>query len=170
MCATYLIRHADPVVGSDGRPNSDARLSERGHRDAANSVKKLSAAEIEAIYSSLFGARGETVLPLALGRDLQISGVPDLRERALGHGPFEESNFVGQTAPPRMISRLRSPVVNRTAPLRIVRWLRLRELHSRHNTGAIVISTHAALVALILHHFDRWVGFDFWRGISMRDV
>lgn len=170
MCTTYLIRHAEPVVGSDGRPTADAPLSEKGRRDAANLVKRLGDVEIEAIYSSPFRRARETVRPLAQSRDLQICEVLDLRERTLGHGPFEESNFEAAVRATWNDFSFAEPggESNGTAQNRAM--AALRELQSLRITGAIVICTHATLLALILHHLDRSVGFEFWRGISMPDV
>ena|SRR6516162_2887757 len=137
MCTIYLIRDAEPVFESDARPTADARLSGKGRRDAANLVKRLSAVEIEAIYSSPFRRARETVQPLAQSRDLQIRVVRDLRERALGDGPFEESKFELAVRATWNDFSFAEPGGESNAAAQNRAVAALRELQLRHDTGAI---------------------------------
>lgn len=170
MSLAYLIRHAEPLFGPDGRPATDAALCERGRRDATNLVTRFADVKIEAIYSSPFRRARETVTPLARSRNLQIFDVLDLRERALGHGPFDDSDFELAVRATWTDFSFAHPGGESNAAAQSRGIAALRDLQARHGNGAIILSSHATLVALILNSFDSSIGFEFWRGISMPDV
>ena len=83
----YLIRHAEPLRISPGRPEVESPLSDRGRRAAEQLPARFVTVELEEIYSSPYRRARETVEPLARAKNLSVLEIQEFRERTLGDGP-----------------------------------------------------------------------------------
>jgi broad specificity phosphatase PhoE len=104
----YLVRHGETTYNAEGRiqGQSDAPLSELGHRQSAAVAEALAALPIEAIYSSPLRRARQTAEPIAAKLKLPVHDDPRLME--LDAGQFE--------------GRLRSELAD-VYPAELARWL-----------------------------------------------
>ena len=86
MRTLYLVRHAH----ADWTPYENRPLSSQGREDAIRVGDILSRYPIGIIYSSPARRAQQTIAPLAERQGLSIKMEPDLQERKLGEGKFEE--------------------------------------------------------------------------------
>ena len=160
----YLVRHAHARWSQDeNRP-----LSAMGIKDAVHVGNKLCKHPITLIYSSPAKRARQTISPLAelLGIPIQIE--PDLQERKLGSGVFDDFfKAVEVTWQDPSFAHLggESSVNAQKRGIAMV-----QQLLERHPTEHIVLSTHGNLMALILQAFDPSVDFMFWKSLSMPDI
>lgn len=170
-CATpqrsvfYLIRHAH----AKWTPDEERPLSAQGIKDAVGVADALCAMPISRIVSSPYRRALQTVQPLADRLDLAIEIEPDLRERSLGQlepgTGFLSAIEAMWSHPSFAYSGGESNEIAQRRAVAVVRRL-LRARAGRH----IALSTHGNLLALLVQHFDRRVGFDFWRALSTPDI
>lgn len=143
-------------------------LSTRGAADAERLGMALAGIDVAAIYSSPFRRAHDTVQPLANKLGLPIQAVADLRERRLGDGPFPD--FVGAVRATwdDFSFAHAGGESNAAAQSRMVSAH--RRLLAIHPERCILLATHGNVLALLLNHYDRSIGFDFWKGLSRPDV
>jgi 2,3-bisphosphoglycerate-dependent phosphoglycerate mutase len=160
----YLVRHAH----AEWSPDEDRPLSARGSRDAIIVADILELFPIREVISSPYRRAFQTVEPLARRKNLRIDERAEFRERELGSWiaeTFEEAvcrtwddlDFaypLGET--------------NREAQKRGVRGI--QEILDTGLEAPIVIGTHGNLLALILNHFNRELGYSFWSSLTMPDI
>jgi 2,3-bisphosphoglycerate-dependent phosphoglycerate mutase len=170
MSIFYLIRHADPLRNSSGRPEGESPLSDRGRRDAEQLASGFVAVELDAIYSSPYRRARETVEPIARAKGLSIREIQNFRERTLGDGPFADPIFLSAVRATWDDFGFIHPGGESNASAQKRARLALSELLVRHGGRPIAISTHATLLALIVNSFDQSFGFEFWRQITMPDL
>jgi 2,3-bisphosphoglycerate-dependent phosphoglycerate mutase len=160
----YLVRHAH----ADWSPNEDRPLSERGHREAQVVADRLISFPICGVISSPYRRAFQTVEPLAERKDQIIAVRSAFRERTLGSystGTFEEA--VRKTWEDLDFAHPGGET-NREAQRRAVKGI--HELVNTKPGGPLVIGTHGNLLALILNHYDRSLGYDFWSRLTMPDI
>jgi 2,3-bisphosphoglycerate-dependent phosphoglycerate mutase len=124
--------------------------------------------DVAAIYSSPARRAIETVEPLAGQVRLRPILVPDLRERELPVQPPEEFEAVVCASwldPKRVVPGAESLAAAQARGLGAA-----RSLMALHAEGAIVVSTHGNLLALVVNGFDSTYGYDFWRSLTFPDV
>ena len=161
----YLIRHAHATW----TPDEERPLSAQGMRAAIGVANALCAMPISRIVSSPYRRAVQTVQPLADRLDLAVEIEYDLRERSLGK-PELGTGFISAVEATWSDPSFVHPggESNETAQKRALAVVE-RLLGVR--TGShIALSTHGNLLALVVQHFDRRVGFDFWRALSMPDI
>src|SRR5947208_13344528 len=77
-----LVRHAEAVTGAGWENRDDERpLSDAGSRAARELAEELDPYGLTSIYSSPMPRALQTVEPLAQRREMEITLLPDLRER-----------------------------------------------------------------------------------------
>ena len=104
----YLVRHGETTYNAEGRiqGQSDAPLSELGHRQSAAVAEALAALPIEALYSSPLRRARQTAEPIAARLKLPVHDDPRLMELDAG----------------RFTGRLRSELAD-IYPEELARWL-----------------------------------------------
>jgi 2,3-bisphosphoglycerate-dependent phosphoglycerate mutase len=160
----YLVRHAHAKWSPDeARP-----LSARGHRDALMVADILDPYQIRGVISSPYRRAFQTVEPLAIRKHLRIDERAAFRERALGS--YSEITFAEAVR-----KTWEDPIfaypggeTNQEAQRRGVKGI--QELLDEKLNGTYVIGTHGNLLALILNHYDRSLGYDFWSAMTMPDI
>lgn len=160
----FLVRHAH----ADWTPDENRPLSNQGRDDAARLADLLQDYPLCAIYTSPYRRAEQTVRPLAVRLALPITIEPDLRERNLGNGPFED--FYQAVAAVWEDTSYAHPggESNLTAQQRGLAVI--HQLKNKHPGDDIVISTHGNLMALILQYFEPSIDFEFWKSLTMPDV
>jgi 2,3-bisphosphoglycerate-dependent phosphoglycerate mutase len=164
MCPLYLVRHAH----ADWTPDENRPLSIQGIEDANRVADMLCKYSISAIYSSPARRACQTITPLAEGLGLSINMEPDLQERRLGDGMFEDffkavevtwqnSSFAYPGGESSVMAQKRGIAV-------------VQRLLEKHPAQHIVLSTHGNLMAMVLQIFNPSVDFMFWKSLTMPDV
>lgn len=164
MSTLFFVRHAHAEWTLD----ENRSLSAQGREDAIRVANILYEYPISIIYSSISRRARETITPLAEQLGLSIYMEPDLQERRLGDGIFEDffqavevtwrnSSFAHPGGESSLIAQKRGVAV-------------VQRLLAKHPAQQIVLSTHGNLMALILQSFDPSVDFMFWKSLTMPDV
>jgi 2,3-bisphosphoglycerate-dependent phosphoglycerate mutase len=164
MSTVYLVRHAH----AEWTPDENRPLSAQGREDANRVASILYEYPISAIYSSPARRARQTITPLAERLRLSINIEPDLQERRLGDGVFEDffkAVEITWRNPSFVYPSGESSVMAQKRGIAVVQ--RLLETHTAQH---IVLSTHGNLMALILQIFDPLVDFMFWKSLTMPDV
>ena len=164
MSTLFLVSHAHAEWTQDeNRP-----LSAQGSEDANRLANILYEYPISAIYSSPAQLACQTITPLAGRLGLSIHIEPDLQERRLGDGVFEDfykAVAVTWRNPSFAYPGLESSVMAQKRGIAVVQLLL-----EKHPAQHIVLSTHGNLMALILQTFDPSVDFIIWKSLTMPDV
>lgn len=161
----YLVRHAHSTYTPDelGRP-----LSERGFTDANTVTELLKGESINHVISSPYKRAVQTVEGIANYENKEIELVEDFKERKLAEKPvedflvaitkvWEDYDFSWKGGESNNIAQKRG--VNAT--------LQVLENYPGKN---VVIGTHGNIMVLIMNHFDRKYGFEFWKELAMPDI
>jgi 2,3-bisphosphoglycerate-dependent phosphoglycerate mutase len=164
LICLYFVRHAH----ADWTPDENRPLSAQGAEDAIRIAELLQEYPIRAIYTSPYRRAQQTVEPLAERLDLPLSIEPDLRERSLGSGPFED--FFQAIASVWQDPSFAHPggESNKAAQKRGV--FVIQRLKRQHHGDHVVVSTHGNLMALMLQHYQPALDFEFWQSLTMPDV
>lgn len=158
----YLVRHAQATGQA-----ADAPLTSEGIDQAEALAEFLSGVGIGRIVSSPFARALQSIKPLSLRLNMEITLDERLIEAALSaidyadwpdklRGTFSdfELSFEGgessQAATERAIAAINDALLLETAP--------------------IVLVTHGRLLTLILKHFDSTYGFEEWQKLTTPDL
>jgi 2,3-bisphosphoglycerate-dependent phosphoglycerate mutase len=167
-----LVRHATPVTpyspGWEER-DDDRPLTGEGRQQASELADELERYGLTAVYSSPFLRALETVEPTARRRGLEVTILPDLRERLLAPGrtPDWEEHYRRSWADPDYV--LPGGESGRQAQRRGMAMLDL--LRARHpDGGTVLVGSHGNLMALVLQALEPEVGYDFWAAMPMPAV
>ena len=164
MSTLYLVHHAHAEWTLD----ENRSLSVQGSKDANRVANTLYEYPISTIYSSPARRAVQTVTPLARWLGLSIHMEPDLQERRLGDGVFEDffkALEVTWQKPSFAYPGGESNIMAQKRGIAVVKRL-LVQYPAQH----IVLSTHGNLMALVLQTFDPTVDFMFWKSLTMPDV
>ena len=156
-----LVRHAEAVTGAGWKERDDERpLSDAGSRAARELAEELDPYVLTAIYSSPMPRALQTVEPLAQRREMEVTLLPDLRERETSAAAraewfdhLERSWTNPDYEPP-------GSETGRAAQRRALRVLDLLRAHYPDG-GRVLVSTHGNLIALMLQAFEPGVDFTF---------
>ncbi|NBD35056.1 MAG: histidine phosphatase family protein [Chloroflexi bacterium] len=164
MTVFYLIRHAHAVW----TPDEQRPLSLQGRADARRVAELLRRYPITQVYASPYRRAWETVAPLAEAMGLPVHEAPDLRERKLSGEPVDDFfAAVKRTWDDPTIAHPGGET-NTAAQRRGVGVV--QRLRAQHPTAHIALATHGNLLALVLHHYDPHVDYEFWRALTMPDI
>jgi 2,3-bisphosphoglycerate-dependent phosphoglycerate mutase len=164
MSTLYFVRHAH----ADWTPDENRPLTAKGSEDANRVASILYEYPISAIYSSPARRARQTITPLAERLSLSINIEPDLQERRLGNGVFEDffkAVEVTWQNPSFAHPSGESSVMAQKRGIAVV-----QRLLEKHPAQHIVISTHGNLLALVMQVFDPSVDFIFWKSLTMPDI
>jgi 2,3-bisphosphoglycerate-dependent phosphoglycerate mutase len=164
MPMIYFVRHAHSIW----TPEEMRPLSSQGFEDAVRVADVLEDYPIDAMYTSPYTRAWQTVEPLAERLGLALYTEPDLRERNLGDGPFE--NHLQAVAAVWQNPTFAHPggESNLAAQQRGVAVVeRLKQLYA---DDQIVLATHGNLMALILQYYQPSIDFEFWKILTLPDI
>ena len=99
---------------------------------------------------------------------MPIQEVADLRERTLSSGEVEDFEAAVRDTWDDFAFTHPGGESSAAAQRRVVD-IHL-ELACRHPVRPIVVATHGNLLALLMNHYDRSVGFDSWKALSLPDI
>ena len=164
MNTFYLVRHAHV----DWTPDENRSLSERGHQDAKRAAEILLKFPISVISSSPYLRARQTIAPVSSRLEIDVEIEADLRERRLSEGSvgdflkaveatWEDFTFAHPGGEPNSAAQQRGVAV-------------LFRINQLHQAKQIVISTHGNLLALVLHHFEPSIDFNFWKSLTFPDI
>ena len=164
MITLYLVRHAY----AEWTPEENRPLTAQGSEDAYRVANTLCEYPISAIYSSPARRARQTITPLSRQLGLPIHIEPDLQERRLGDGEFEDfykAVAVTWRNPSFAYPGGESNVVAQARGIAVI-----QRLLEKHPGQQIVLSTHGNLMTLVLQAFDPSVDFEFWKSLTIPDV
>ncbi|MGQ9927730.1 MAG: histidine phosphatase family protein [Chloroflexaceae bacterium] len=160
----YLIRHAHAVRTPEGK----RALSDAGRAGAEHLAALLAGRPIVALYSSPSRRARQTLKPLARTLRLEVVELDDLRERQLGAVPDAEREAA--TALTWADPNYAFPGGESNAAAQQRGLSVIATLMRRHAGQQIAVSTHGALLALILRHFDPAVDLAFQQRMTLPDL
>lgn len=160
----YLIRHAHAVRTPEGK----RVLSDAGRAGAERLAALLAGRPIVALYSSPSRRARQTLKPLARALGLEVVELEDLRERQLGDVPDAEREAATAVTWADPNYAFPGGESNAAAQRRGVALI--ERLARRHAGQQIAASTHGALLALILQHFDPAVDLAFQQRMTLPDL
>jgi 2,3-bisphosphoglycerate-dependent phosphoglycerate mutase len=156
-----LLRHAEAVTGAGWKDRDDERpLSDAGSRAARELAEELDPYGLTAIYSSPMPRAQQTVEPLAQRRGMEVTLLPDLRER--------DTSAVARTEWMAHLERSWTnpdyePPGSETGRAAQRRALRVLDLLRAHypDGGRVLVASHGNLIALMLQALEPAVDFAF---------
>jgi len=156
-----LVRHAEAGTGAGWEDRDDERpLSDAGRRAARELAEELDPFGFTAIYSSPMTRALQTIEPLAERREMDVTVLPDLRERDTSatarvdwSSHLQRSWTNPDYAPPESET-------GRAAQRRALRMLDLLRAHYPDG-GRVLVSSHGNLISLILQAFEPAVDYAF---------
>jgi len=162
----YFVRHAESIY-VEGTERSRS-LSEKGMADALTIKDILKTEEIDYFISSPYERAIETIRPTAIEYLNDIKIEEDLRERNIGifssisfkeakRQVYEDIHYAFPLGESTLIAQKRSVKV-------------MEDILETYEGKKIVIGTHGDIMALMMNHFDKQYGFDFWQSTSMPDI
>lgn len=160
----YLVRHAEAIWSED----ENRSLSGQGHKDAERVADILVKQPIALIYSSPYQRARETIAPLAKRLNLEIQIEPNLRERCLSSENVED--FFPAVEQTWVDPTFAHPGGESNAAVQKRGRAVLARLHEETSSKHIVLSTHGNFLAVLLHHFDPSVDFNFWKSLTFPDI
>ncbi|MGN7356234.1 histidine phosphatase family protein [Paenibacillus sp. SAF-054] len=166
----YLVRHADSAY-TPGRER-ERGLSDQGFEDVHRVQELLRNEEMDAFYSSPYRRAVQTVNEAALAAGKQLVLVEDLRERSLAEEHFCVKGEHFQDMKKRLYDNFDDayPGGESSAEAQRRGVQAILGILDRHAGHQVVVGTHGDIMTLILNHFDRSYGYDFWRSTSMPDI
>ncbi|TNJ68126.1 histidine phosphatase family protein [Paenibacillus hemerocallicola] len=164
----YFIRHAESVFVEGAE--RERGLTEKGKRDTTIIRDILKDEQIDEFVSSPYKRAVDTIQLLADTANRPIRIEEDLRERQLSavdlgkdrffeakRRAFEEPDYVFPGGESSNEAQHRAIAV-------------ISRLLQRHNGKKIAIGTHGDIMTLMLKHYDKTYGFDFWKSTTMPDI
>ncbi|AJS58974.1 histidine phosphatase family protein [Paenibacillus sp. IHBB 10380] len=162
----YFVRHAESIY-VEGTERSRS-LSEKGMADALAIKDILKTEEIDYFISSPYERSIETIRPMAIEYLKDIKIEEDLRERNIGEFSsisfkeakcqvYEDIHYAFPQGESNLKAQKRSVKV-------------MEDILETYEGKKIVIGTHGDIMTLMMNHFDKQYGFDFWESTSMPDI
>jgi 2,3-bisphosphoglycerate-dependent phosphoglycerate mutase len=158
----YLVRHCQ-AAGQE----PDAPLTPDGEAQAVALADFLAPLPIDRILSSPFRRAQDSIAPFATRRGLPVEPDDRLVERVLSAVPLPDWQEHLRASFADLDRCLPGGESSRTALARAVAVL---DDLRRHPATATVVVTHGNLLALLLRHCDRRVGFATWSALTNPDV
>jgi 2,3-bisphosphoglycerate-dependent phosphoglycerate mutase len=158
----YIVRHCKAAGQAP-----DAPLTSDGLAQAVQLADRLAELPIQRIVSSPFRRAIQSIAPLAERLALPVATDERLAERVLSAAELPNWLVALEATFDDLDRCFEGGESSRAAMQRAVAVVREIELHP---ADTIVLVTHGNLMALLLKHFDRRIGFAEWRGLSNPDV
>jgi 2,3-bisphosphoglycerate-dependent phosphoglycerate mutase len=158
----YIVRHCKAAGQAP-----DAPLTSDGLAQAVQLADRLAELPIQRIVSSPFRRAIQSIAPLAERLVLPVATDERLAERVLSAAELPNWLAALEATFDDLDRCFEGGESSRAAMQRAVAVVREIELHP---ADTIVLVTHGNLMALLLKHFDRRIGFAEWQGLSNPDV
>ncbi len=158
----YLVRHCE----AEGQ-EPDASLSADGRNQAVHLAQALSSIPFDKLYSSPYMRSTQSIEPLALQLDKQITIDDRLEERRLTGEPIEnwleelEKTFINTSY------KLEGGESSREAVSRGIAVIHDALYYTKEFA---LLMTHGNMLALLLNYFDSSYGFHTWKSLNNPDV
>ncbi|ETI69603.1 histidine phosphatase family protein [Neobacillus vireti] len=162
MKKIYMIRHCE----AEGQP-FEARLTERGFRQAVELTEFFSTIKIDRIISSPFKRAIQSIQPLAMRLQIAIVEEPRLTERVLSNTNLPDWLEKLRATFDDLELKFEGGESSQEAMQRIVGVV--EEVFDGETENTIIV-THGNLLSLLLKYFNKDFGFDEWQNLSNPDV
>lgn len=163
-----LVRHGETDWNLERRwqGHADRPLNETGREQARELAHELAGREIAAIYSSDLMRAHETARILAGGLGLDVTAVPDLRERRFGsweglRDEDVEHRFPGAHGPPD--GETREEMTTRVLDS-------LRRICATHPDDTVLVVSHGGPIRAALRHYEHPAGDEPVANCSLVDL
>lgn len=160
----YFVRHAEsPYVEGMDRFRG---LSDKGKSDAHKVKIILKDEEIDIFISSPYERAIQTIKDAAGTKEIIL--FEDLRERQIGlinHMDFKEAK---QKVYQEISFSFADGESTQQAQGRAVKTIEY--ILNEYMGKKMVIGTHGDIMTLIMNHFDKQYGFEFWESTTMPDI
>ena len=158
----YIIRHCE----AEGQA-PDAPLTAKGKLQAEKLSKFLFERNIDRIVSSPFLRAIQTIEPFATGKHLEIEVDNRLRERVLSSVSMPDWMDKLETTYDDFNLKYEGGESSNEAIRRIIEVV--NELITGDSQNSLIVA-HGGIISLLLHHYDKHLGFETWRNLSNPDV
>ncbi|MDJ0568823.1 MAG: histidine phosphatase family protein [Pleurocapsa sp. MO_192.B19] len=160
----YILRHCQATGQA-----ADAQLTETGKQQAIDLINGLSDINLKRIISSPYTRAIQSIAPLAEYLNLPVELDSRLIERILSPTPLDDwrkslrDTFENLDLYFEGGESSRAPMQRGLAVVNEV-------LKQTTDTDRFLLVTHGNLMALLLKHFERRIGFDDWQNLSNPDI
>lgn len=161
-----LVRHAESRP-SQHQSEAEWPLSPAGTLQARRLVAALKQLQIDAVFSSPYVRAHATVEPFAKAAGLDVTIVPDLRERHLTEGNRDDWLVILRQAWANLSFSLPNCESGHDCQRRMCTCL--AQLASRYAGQTLLVCSHGNAIALYLHALDATFGFDQWAAMQNPD-
>ncbi|MDF2652452.1 MAG: phosphoglycerate mutase [Paenibacillus sp.] len=166
----YMVRHAEsPFVFGEEKTRG---LSEEGFADAVRAADLLDDVQVDYMASSSYTRAVQTIQSIADRKGIPIEEWEQLIERPIKGLNYKTTWEVLHEAIRESFSdpdyALEGGESTRTAQQRAVPVI--EQLLSDHRGGTLVIGTHGNIMTIILNHYDKSYGYEFWMSTSKPDI
>jgi 2,3-bisphosphoglycerate-dependent phosphoglycerate mutase len=158
----YLVRHCQ-AIGQE----PDAPLTKTGQQQAIALADWLGETEIGRIISSPFVRAYQSIVPLAERLGLTIEVDDRLTERVLSPVPFDNWRECLAETFVNLDLSFEGGESSRTA---MMRGVAVVDQAMHQATTSVVIVTHGNLMALIMKHFNKQIGYAEWENLRNPDI
>ncbi|EOC99688.1 histidine phosphatase family protein [Caldisalinibacter kiritimatiensis] len=161
----YLVRHAEVKYIPDDliRP-----LSEKGRKDVEKVTSFFKDKLITKIVSSPYLRAIDTIIGVALDKNIEIEKIHDCRERKVANEFIEDfESFINQQWEDFDFHLEGGESLNQVQKRGINVIFDLLERYEGEN---IVLGTHGTWLSVILNYFDKSYDFSFWKTLKMPDI
>ncbi|WP_221568107.1 histidine phosphatase family protein [Alkalihalobacillus sp. TS-13] len=165
MTTIYFVRHAHSVYSSDEYGRG---VSEHGKEEAERVTECFQQVHVDIVLSSPYRRAIDTVEGIAESKGLEVRTVENLKERTLSDSPVEDFNSAINKV--WSVPTFSFPGGESNAQAQHRGISTIRHLLNMYEGKHMVIGTHGNIMVLIMHHFDRQYGIDFWKQLTMPDI
>lgn len=158
----YIIRHCEAIGQAP-----DAPLTAKGKEQAKDLAVFLSSKNVNRIISSPFLRAIQTIEPFAEKNNLKIETDNRLQERVLSTVSMPDWMDKLEATYTDLDLKYEGGESSNEATKRIMNAVNdLRESDEERS----VIVAHGGIISLLLHYYDKSMGFETWRKLSNPDV
>jgi broad specificity phosphatase PhoE len=149
----FLVRHGETDWNLTRRlqGHSDRPLNETGREQARSLAAQLATEEIEAVYSSDLSRAEETARIIAEARGLDVTTLPELRERHFGSWEGLTDEEIHQRFPEEIADGVLGDGESRgELDGRVLRAL--NRIADQHSESTVVVVSHGGPLRAVLRH------------------
>jgi len=162
-----LIRHAESAPSRD-IPEADWPLSPTGVQQAQQLAEALQQWKIDAVFTSPYRRAKATVEPFTQAAGLRINVIPDLRERKLAEGRWDDWLPLLRQA----WADFNFALPHCESSYDCQRRMRhcLEQLAANYRGQTLAVCSHGNAIALYLNSIDNTCGFEAWAAMKNPDI
>ncbi|MGP4081824.1 histidine phosphatase family protein [Pseudalkalibacillus sp. R45] len=165
MTTIYWVRHAHSIYSPDEYGRG---LFEHGIEDAERITECFQNVHVDVVLSSPYRRAVDSVKGIAEAKGTEVGTVENLKERTLSGSPVEDFDEAINKVWSTTTFTFPGGESNTQAQQRGISSFRF--LLEKYEGKHVVIGTHGNIMVLIMNHFDRQYGFDFWKQLIMPDI